>query len=42
MPNAPKRQIVEAPPTLLFLLLAIGFGLSVIVMAGIWFAFFRH
>jgi len=41
MPKEPKRQVVETPSSVL-LLMATGLGLMVIVMAGIWFAFFRH
>jgi hypothetical protein len=49
VPKKPKLQIVETPtearqaepgPSVL-LLLVISLGLAVIIMAGIWYAFFR-
>jgi hypothetical protein len=49
MPKEPKRQIIETateprqaePGPSVLLLLVISLGLAVIIMAGIWFVFFR-
>jgi hypothetical protein len=49
MPKEPKRQIVETPtearqaepgPSVLLLLIA-SLGLAFIILAGVWFVFFR-
>jgi hypothetical protein len=49
MPKEPKRQIVEAatearqaePGPSVFFLLVVSLGLAVIILAAIWFVYFR-